>query len=180
MMRRSGFGWLESIIGIILIVLGIVALSNPTGVVNGFVIVCGIVAIIMGIADIIMYIRVEIFTGFGPMVSLISGILGVMAGVMLMAYPQAGSLVFAILFPIWFIAHCISRLSRLDGIRLIAGNGAYYCSLAMNIIGLLLGVLLIIKPWITIVSIGWIIGLYLILLGIESLLVAFSGMGSKY
>ena len=62
MMRRSGFGWLESIIGIILIVLGIVALSNPTGVVNGFVIVCGLVAVIMGIADIIMYIRVERFT----------------------------------------------------------------------------------------------------------------------
>ena len=178
--RRMGFDWFELIIGILLILLGVFTFANPGFALTGFVMMYGVVAIVMGVSDIVLYVRVERYTGFGPMVALIFGILSVMSGVMLIVYPDAGSLIISILFPIWFIAHCISRLSRLDGIRLIAGNGAYYCSLAMNIIGLLLGVLLIIKPWITIVSIGWIIGLYLILLGIESLLVAFSGMGSKY
>ena len=125
MMRRSGSGWLELLIGIVLIVLGVAVFANPLGAMSGFMMVCGIVAIIMGVADILMYIRIESFTGFGPMVSLVSGILSVMTGIMLVAYPGAGSLILGVLFPIWFIAHCISRLSRLGGIREWAGKGAY-------------------------------------------------------
>lgn len=180
MMRRSGSGWLEFLIGVILIVLGVAVFANPLGAMSGFMMVCGIVAIIMGVADILMYIRIESFTGFGPMVSLVSGILSVMTGIMFVAYPGAGSLILGVLFPIWFIAHCISRLSRLGGIREWAGKGAYYCSLFLNIIGIILGVMLVIRPWITLISAGWIIGLYLVLLGIESIMVAFSEFRSGY
>ena len=180
MIRRSGFGWLELLIGIMLIVIGCAVFANPVGAVSGFMMICGIVAIIMGIADILMYIRIESFTGFGPMVSLISGILSVMAGIMLVAYPGAGSLILGVLFPIWFIAHCISRISRLGGIRAWAGGGAYICSMILNIIGIILGIMLVIRPWITVISAGWIVGLYLVLLGIESIMVAVSEFRSGY
>lgn len=180
MMRRSGFGWLEFIVGIILIILGIAVLIHPIGAMDGFMMICGAVAIIMGIADIIMYIRVEHFTGLGPMVSLVSGILSVMAGIMLIAYPRAGALVLGVLFPLWFIAHCISRLSRLYGIRSWTWPGAYYCAVTLNVIGVVLGVMLIVHPWLAIASVSWIVGLYLILLGIESLMVACSDVCSRY
>ena len=54
----------------------------------------------------------------GPAISLVTGILSVMSGVMLLVYPGAGALVLTLLFPIWFIAHCISRLSHLHHIRI--------------------------------------------------------------
>ena len=69
-----------------------------------------------------LYVRVDKHLGFGPTVSLISGILSVMAGAMLLVYPNAGKWVLSLLFPIWFIAHCLSRLSHLNTIRFIAGN----------------------------------------------------------
>ncbi len=180
MIRRSGFGWLEFILGLLLVALGIFTFTRPLEALMAVVIIYGVTAILMGIGDIVMYIRAERFTGFAPMLSLISGILSVMSGVMLIAYPGAGTLVLGILFPIWFITHCVSRLARLDVIRVFVGNGIYYCLLILNIIGLILGVLLLLAPYWAIISASWIIGFYLVLLGAESIVLAFSKVGSRF
>lgn len=179
MRRRSGFGWLELVIGILLIVLGVFTFANPGFALTGLVALFGVIAIVMGVADIVLYVRVERFTGFGPVVSLISGILSVMSGIMLLVYPNAGRWVLSLLFPIWFIAHCISRLSQLNTIRFHAGSGMYYFTLVVNIIGLILGFLMILRPVISILSIGWIVEFYLILLGVDSIVLAVSNMGRR-
>ena len=125
MKRHSGFGWLELVIGILLIGLGILTFAKPELVLTSLVFLYGISAVVMGIGDIILYIQMERYTGFGPMLSLVSGILSVMAGVMLVVYPRTGVLVLTVLFPIWFIAHCISRLAHLNRIRFVAGHSRH-------------------------------------------------------
>ena len=57
MRRRSKFGWMELIIGILLIVLGIFTFLRPGSVLTGAVLVYGVFALITGIADIIAVIR---------------------------------------------------------------------------------------------------------------------------
>lgn len=131
----------------------------------------------MGIADIILYVQVERYTGFGPVISLISGILSVMSGMMLLVYPRAGALVLTLLFPIWFIAHCISRLAHLPHIRLVAGSGMYTLSLVIQIVGLILGIMMFLRPLFTLATIRCFGGCYLILLGIDSILLAVSPGG---
>ena len=91
---------------------------------SGLVAVYGIIAIALGIEDIVVYVRLSRFTGFGPMLSLIAGILSVMCGIMLLANPNVGKWALTILMPIWFIAHCISGLTRVNLVRLI-GNSFY-------------------------------------------------------
>lgn len=115
MRRRSGFGWLELVAGILLIALGIWAFMDPGLALAGMVFAYGVAAIIIGIADIILYIQVERYIGLGPVISLIAGILSVMTGIMLLVYPGAGTLALTLLFPIWFIAHCICRQRRPGG-----------------------------------------------------------------
>lgn len=180
MRKRSGFGWLELVIGILLILLGILAFARPDFALTSLIFAYGAAAVIMGIADIVLYIRVERFTGFGPILSLISGILSVMSGIMLLVYPRTGILVLTVLFPIWFIAHCISRLAHLGHIRFVAGNGIYYFTLIVNIIGLILGFLMIFNPFFTLTTIRYFASIYLILLGIDSVVMAFSRMGTRY
>lgn len=180
MRRRSGLEWLEIVQGILLILLGIYTLLRPEGMITGIVVIYGILAVIMGIADIVLYIRVEQNIGFGPVVSLISGILSVMSGLMLLIFPGAGKAVLSLLFPIWFIAHCISRLSHLNTIRIIAGNFYYYFTLIVNIIGIVLGFLMIVFPWVSILSMGWLIGAYLIIFGIDCLVMAIGKPGSRW
>ena len=101
MRRHSGFGFLELVVGILLILLGIMAFVKPELALSSLVFAYGLAAVIMGVADIVLYIQVERYTGFGPILSLISGILSVMAGIMLVVYPGAGVLVLTVLFPIW-------------------------------------------------------------------------------
>ena len=179
MKRRSGFGWLELIEGVLLIALGCYTFVRPDRALTGFVVAYGVIAVVMGIADILLYIRVERYHGFGPVVSLISGALSVMAGVMLLVYPNAGKWVLSLLFPLWFIAHCISRLAGLNAVRFFAGSVSYYFTLVLNILGLILGGLMLFDPWVSLLSMQYIVGFYLVLLGADCVLLAFSRVGSR-
>ena len=118
MRNRSFFSWFELIASIVLIALGIFTFLNPSKALSSLVVLYGLFALLTGIVDIVMYVRMERFTGFGPALSLAAGILSVMSGIMLMVYPSAGKWVLSLLFPIWFIAHCISRLCHLSTLRL--------------------------------------------------------------
>ena len=179
MRRRSGYGWFELIIGIMLVVLGIFTFIRPGSTLTGIVILYGLVAVITGISDLIFYVRTERYTGFGPAVSLISGIFSIMAGVMLLVYPGAGRWVMVLLLPIWFIAHCVSRLSHLNFIRVTAGEIYYWFALIVNIIGIILGIMMIARPMLSLFSAGYLIGTYLILLGVDNIMVGAGKLGSR-
>ena len=177
MKRNNGFGWSELIVGLLLILLGIFAFIRPESMLTGAVVVYGTIAIVLGIEDIVVYSRLSRFTGFGPMLSLVSGILSVMCGVMLIANPNVGKWALTVLLPIWFIAHCISGLTRANLIRLVDNPFYYYFSLILNILGLVLGFMMIFSlalSFVTIRVICYMVAVYLILFGIESVIAAFA------
>ncbi len=180
MKKRSGFGWIEFISGLCMLLLGIFTLFRPQGMFTWLVVIYGISAVITGICDIVFYIKTERYTGFGPVVALISGILSVMAGAVLLAHPDTGKWILSVLFPLWFIAHCISRLAHLDTIRFAAGKTCYYISLVINILGLILGIMMILQPIFTFIVAGTLVGIYLIVSGVEAIIIAFSKMGSGW
>lgn len=183
MKRKTGFGWGELIVGLLLIALGVATILRPEGALTGAVVVYGVIAIVLGIEDIVVYARVSRFTGFGPMLSLISGILSVMCGVMLVANPNLGKWALTVLLPVWFIAHCISGLTHTNLIRLIGNAFYYYFSLFLNIFGLILGVLMLFSPalsFVTIRAISYMVAGYLLLFGIESIVAAFARRNSEW
>lgn len=179
MKRRSAFGWGKLIIGILLMVLGIFTFARPSSALTGIVFVYGILAVVTGIADIAFYIKMERHTGFGPAISLVTGILSILAGVLLLFNPGAGKWAMVILFPLWFIMHCISRLTHLPIIRVTAGTGYYYFTLIVNILGLLLGFVMIFNPLLSFISVSYIIGFYLMLIGIDHLVLGVSSLGMR-
>lgn len=183
MKRKNGFGWSELIVGVLLILLGIFAFIRPESTLTGAVVIYGVIAIVMGIEDLVVYARLSRFIGFGPMLSLISGILSVMCGVMLIANPNVGKWALTILLPIWFIAHCISELTRTNLIRLIGNPFYYYFSLILNILGLVLGFVMIFSPalsFVTLRAICYMVAIYLILFGIESIIAGFARRNSDW
>ena len=64
MRRRSGFGWSELVEGLLLVLLGIFSFVKPDSMLTGVVVIYGLIAIIMGIEDIVVYVRLARFTGF--------------------------------------------------------------------------------------------------------------------
>lgn len=179
MRRHSGSGWFELIIGILLVLFGIYTFICPWNALTWIVILYGLFAVLIGISDIVRYVKMEKYTGFAPVVSLISGIFSVLAGVMLLVYPGSGKWIAALLLPIWFIAHCISRLAQLNVIKATVGKFHYYFTLIISILGIILGFMMIMRPVISLFSTGFIIGMYLVLLGIDCIVLAVNKIGSK-
>ena len=172
MRKHSGLRKMELCTGILAILLGIASIIRPEAMLTSVVIIYGIVAIFMGIADIFLYIELEHYTGFGSVISLISGIFSVMTGFMLLVYPNAGKWALAILFPIWFMAHCIGRLTHLGYTYKIFHRSAYYLTLLTNIAGIILSFIMLLMPGLTFVSFGLVVGTALLLLGINSIILA--------
>ncbi len=179
MKRRSWFGWLEFAAGIVMIIFGIYTIAHPGGALQLAVALYALLAVLTGIIDIMFYIRGEQYIGFGSTISLITGVLSVVTGIMLLIYPGAGTLALRLLFPIWFIAHCISRLSRLDFVRHTIHSRYWSFSMVINIFGLVVGVLLLLNPFIPAFTVTSLIGLYLILAGVDSILLAGSRLGKR-
>lgn len=170
MRNRKSLGWGELIFGILFIGLGIYSFIRPSAALTGVTLFYGILALITGVVDIAFYVKMEQRTGFGPVLSLVSGILSAVAGLVILFNLSAGAWVIAVLFPIWFIAHCISRLTQISCVRFARGNGYYYFALISNILGIILGFLMIFNPVFSVLSISYLIGIYLLLLGVDSVI----------
>lgn len=180
MRKRSGFGWIEFISGICMLFLGIFTIFRPQSMFTWLAVIYGIIAIITGICDIVFFIKAGYYTGVSSIVALVAGILSVMAGTILLSHPGMGKWILSTLFPLWFIAHCISRLAHLNTIRFVAGKAYYYFSMVFNVLGLVLGFMMLFNPIFTIVTAGTLIGIYLIVSGVESIVIAFSKMGAGW
>lgn len=179
MRQRSSYGWLELIIGILLSALGIYSFFRPVDYLTTLIVVYGVAALVTGIADIVFYCKMERHIGFAPTVSLVTGVLGVMAGLVLMVHPGAGRWAIGLFFPLWFIAHCISRLTHLSVVRFIAGTAFYVIELIVSILGILLGISMLLTPQVTFLSMNLVIGFYLLLLGIDCIIEACSKLGAR-
>lgn len=180
MRNRKALGWGELILGILLIVLGIFTFINPSAAIRGVTFIYGLMALITGIIDIIFYIKLEERMGVSPVLSLVGGIISVIAGILILFNLGIGTWVMVVLFPIWFIAHCIARLAHLPFIRVTCGAGYYYFTLFVTIIGLVLGIMMIFDPFISFFSMGYLIGMYLIVLGIDSIVFALNLLDSRW
>ena len=163
--------FVEILEGVLLVMLGVATMLRTEQVLDSLTLIFGILAVITGLADVMFYIRLERHTGFRPAVSLVSSILSIMLGCALIAHPNVGTGIMLIIFPIFIIAHCIARLTHLNIVRYVAGEVSFWLTLISNTVGLILGVILLFDPALS-AALGVILGVDLILLGIEAVVFA--------
>ena len=168
--NKTVLAWSELLLGILLILLSIYTFASPSTALAGVTFAYGVLALITGIVDIIFYVKLDKRTGFSASLSLLCCILSIIVAILIMCNIAAGEFVLIVLFPIWFIAHCVAHLTHLSYIRRFAGTGYYYFTLIVNILGLILGCLMIFDPFISFLSVSYLIGTYLLFLGIDSLI----------
>lgn len=180
MRNHSRFGQAQLVIGIILVILGIFTFFRPQTLLRWVVIIYGIIAVITGISDIVFYVKTTRYTGFAPIISLITGLISTMAGFMLIIYPGAGTWVLILILPIWIIAHSISRLCHLDEIRTVSGSFNYYFTMILNILGIIFGIIMIFSPTINFLAVGIVLGTCLLVMGVDMISDAIRNIKAKY
>ena len=172
MKNQRMLGVLDLILGILLFLAGFHALTHPMSALAGVVVFYGLLAVITGIVDVVFYVKMERRTGFGPVVALVSGILSIFTGILVLTRPAAGGISLAILLPIWFISHCISELARLPLLRWTSGTRYYYFTL-------IVGLMMLFSPGLSILSLPWMAGIYLLLLGLNSIVLGLQKLISR-
>ena len=156
---RHKWGWLLAL-GIIMVVLGTIALFITPAATLGTVLVLGWLLVVSGIMEIIQTFRVRQWGGI--FLHLVGGVLGILVGLLVVTHPVAGALAWTLLFASFFTVIGIFRL--VAAIRLKFPNWGW--AAFDGAITLLLGFLLWAEwPWSGFWFLGFAVGVSLLLRG---------------
>jgi len=158
---RKNWGWYVAL-GVILVLLGGVAIASPFGVGLAVMVVLGILLIASGVAEIIVAIQTRGWQGIA--LNLLAGILEIVVGIVVLKCPVTSLVVMTMFFTIYLLVGGIFRIFAAISLR-IPGTGWLVLS---GIVTTLLGVMLLAEmpapaEWL----IGTFVGIDLIFHGIS-------------
>jgi len=171
--KRFGFDWGEFITGVALIVAAVVVLRHPAATMVTLSFVFALVAIIRGIATLAAFPNLRQVTGGLSWLTLVSGIFDIILGLLFIFNIPAGVFTLAYMFAIWFVIDSIAGLANASHLRR-AGTGWYVLNLILQVFGLLVGILLLMNPVVSAVSMVSLIAMAFIIFGIGAIVMAFA------
>lgn len=163
---RPNWGWLL-VLGIVMVVLGVIALFIMPAATIATVLVLGWLLMISGVIEMVHAIRVRRWGGL--FLHLIGGVLGILVGLLVVTHPIAGALAWTLLFASFFTVIGLFRL--IAAIQLKFSNWGW--AVFDGIITLALGVLLWAEwPWSGFWFVGLALGISLLLRGWSYIMLA--------
>jgi uncharacterized membrane protein HdeD (DUF308 family) len=163
---EKGWGWLLAL-GVIFIVLGIIALGSPYALTLAVDLMLGWVLIICGIISIVS----AFFSGdWGKfLLILLSGIIFVLAGILLLANPLKGVLTLALILAAFLLVEGIFKIIYAFQMKSTQNWGWVLVS---GIISLVLAILIWAQWPASIVIIGLLVGFYILFSGISMVMLS--------
>jgi uncharacterized membrane protein HdeD (DUF308 family) len=169
--------WLVLLRGIFAIILGILAFVWPVATAVAFVWVFAIYAVIDGVVNIVQAISTrKTDPTWGWLLTL--GIVGVIAGVVVMIFPAAAGAL-ALLVLLWIVAiwAVVSGIFGIPAAASIASGGAKVFGIILSVLSILFGILLAIllftTPQSALIGLIYVLGAYAVLAGIVLVIIAF-------
>lgn len=169
--RPRGFDWGAFVAGILLVIASFLLLRYPGKGLKTFVFVFGILSILQGIMWISAYAKFREFFS-RSWVTLISGILDIIIGILFLCFQEIGGLSLAILFAIWFLADSIIGIVFSWHLRGYS-NGYFILSLVLGIISLVIAIVLLFNPLLAAVTMVYLVAFWLMVFGFNEIFVAF-------
>ncbi|ANZ61600.1 hypothetical protein AYR62_03405 [Secundilactobacillus paracollinoides] len=173
MRPKWGFDWHELITGILFILAALVLVFEPNIGITALAVVFGFVAIISGLTTISGFSKLRELVGNVAIFALVIGIIDLLIGLLFIIKPTSGIMTIGYLFAFWFILDSIERLLVIGHLRQF-GTGYYWVSMLLDILSLLVGILLLVNPIVAAFSLTWMIAFYLVIFGINAVVLAFA------
>ncbi|HZO89800.1 MAG TPA: HdeD family acid-resistance protein [Chthonomonadaceae bacterium] len=168
--QLSRYWWVIALRGVVAILFGIIAFSQPTTTLVALVWLWGAYAIADGVCALFASVRAaEQGRNWGML--LLSGLCGIVAGIIAFAWTGITALVLLYLVAAWAIVTGILEIAAAIGLRQII-EGEWLLGLS-GVLSVLLGVALIANPRAGLVATVWMIGVYALLFGVTMLALAF-------
>lgn len=179
MKTHNKFRWIDLIFGIATLLLSLYTLINPLSAIREIVLIIGFVALIGGVSNILAAIQTPLEFSSVRIISIVASGINILVALLILFNVGAGAYLFSLLLPIWFIMHCISRLANMEFLRVYGRKSLYWSTLLLNILGIVFAIMLLFNPVASILFIEFLTGIYLLLIGISSIVTAFSGSIAK-
>lgn len=156
--------WPECSLGILLILLGLIALFLPGMILGVLSLALGIPILVFGAVQIVRSVRLYKMMGALPMPMLLTGVIAAVVGLAFLVYPSMPASVFGTIFGIWALGSGTVKMNRAISSRQAGDRCAWL--FVQSFIHIAFGFFLVVNP-VGITSL-WVsmIGAYLVYLGI--------------
>lgn len=170
---RWGFDWHELITGVLSLVTAYVVIAMPKVSLTALTVIFGFLAILSGLTTLSGVNKLRDFVGNWANAAFVFAIIDLLIGLFFIIKPMSGVVVLGYVVAFWFIIDSVERLMVVGHLRDF-GTGYFVTSIILDILSLLLGILLLINPVIALMSVTWLISFYLIIFGINAIVLAFA------
>ena len=164
MNRRSG--WVVVVVGVISIVAGILAIVYPEITLLALALIAGINLLLLGILGLVDAITSDDDAGGTRVLSGVLGLLGVIAGLVVMRRPGESLLALILIIGVWFV---VSGL--VDAIRALVVPGDRAFRLLVAVFDLVLGGLILALPDVSLKTMAILAGIAFIVRGIFAIFI---------
>ncbi|WP_127848909.1 HdeD family acid-resistance protein [Lacticaseibacillus hulanensis] len=170
---RWGFDWREFFTGVLFIIAGIFMFMHPGAGLVTMALLFAVVAIMRGITVLAAFSKMRQYLPRMSWLYALSGVFDVILGLLFLFNVPAGVVGITVLFAVWFLVDAITNLLTVGHLRQI-GTLWFVLSLILDIVMILVAVLLIMQPVVAAISFASIVAIYLVLFGINALVIAFA------
>lgn len=167
-MNRTISRVLWVIAGIILIAAGIYCLISPAAAITGMAMYFGIAMLISGIVDVIIFAGASRFMA-GSGWFLVDGIVTILLSMFILGNQLFTTLTIPFVFGMWLLFSGISKFANSFELRRLGIPGWGWFT-ALGILLAVIGFVSFMDPFISMVAITFMVGLFLILQGLASIL----------
>ena len=157
------------LIGVLFIWASILAFNNPASDLIALTIVFGLMALAKGILEIFLNKKMSPVEGKGSKSISIVGIIDLFIGLFFLLNVTVGADVLPFIFAIWFL--CDSIVNLIIGRKIIKNK--YFLYLFINILGVIFGVILLVNPIVSAITLAVLVGCYLLVTGISYVVLSF-------
>jgi len=163
--------WALALRGLLAVLFGLIALFLPLDTLEAVGRLFGAYAIPEGLLVALTGIRRTRYTG----VLIAEGALGIVAGLVALAWPSITALVLLYVVAIWAILSGVAEMIAAVALRReIAGEWALFL---VGVLSVIFGIILAVLPSVGLLSLVWLVGLYALAVGVALIVLAFRVRG---
>ena len=165
--------WGSLVLGILFVLVSLISFRDPVGNLVAIVIVFAIFAILKGLFELFLRSRVKELTGYKGKMPIVIGIIDLLIGIFFIFNIGAGVVALPYVFAVWFIIDSVLALFTADLFRGIS-EGHYWFTVVINVLGILLGIMLLFNPLSSALTLSFLVGFYFMVVGINQIVYALS------
>ncbi|MGC6769100.1 HdeD family acid-resistance protein [Enterococcus sp. LJL51] len=170
--RNNGIDWGSLLLGILFVLTALLSFQDPAGNLIAIVMVFAVFAIFKGIFELIGRNRLKQLTGYRAYAPIVLGVIDMIIGIYFLFNLGVGVSVLPYIFAIWFIVDSVFGLFTLELARAF-NTGYYWFTLIVDILGIILGFILLFNPLSSALTLSFLVGFYFMMFGITHIVYAF-------